>query len=118
MVVGSTGFFDGVHKGHQSVINRVCAIAKEQGCKSAVFTFWPHPRAVLQQDAAKFRLLTTLDEKKNLLLNYGIDEVIVLPFDKEFANQTTREFFKNYLLDRYGVSTLVVGYDQLSLIHI
>ncbi|MEN6618962.1 MAG: bifunctional riboflavin kinase/FAD synthetase [Rikenellaceae bacterium] len=112
MVVGSTGFFDGVHKGHQSVINRVCAIAKEQGCKSAVFTFWPHPRAVLQQDAAKFRLLTTLDEKKNLLLNYGIDEVIVLPFDKEFANQTTREFFKNYLLDRYGVSTLVVGYDH------
>jgi len=112
MVIGSTGFFDGVHKGHLSVIKKVCSLAKEQGCKSLVFTFWPHPRAVLQQDAAKFRLLTTLEEKKNLLLNYGIDEVIVLPFDKEFANLTTREFFKNYLVDKYGVTTLVVGYDH------
>ncbi|MFA6335865.1 MAG: bifunctional riboflavin kinase/FAD synthetase [Bacteroidales bacterium] len=112
MVVGSTGFFDGVHKGHLSVINSVCSIAKEQGCKSAVFTFWPHPRAVLQQDAAKFRLLTSLEEKKALLHNYGIDEVIVLPFDKEFANQTTREFFKKYLVERCGVTTLVVGYDH------
>jgi len=112
MVVGSTGFFDGVHKGHLAVINKVCLLAREQGCKSMIFTFWPHPRAVLQQDAAKFRLLTTLEEKRNLLMNYGIDEVVVLPFDKEFANQTTRDFFKNYLLDRYHVSTLVVGYDH------
>ncbi|OFY41709.1 MAG: riboflavin biosynthesis protein RibF [Bacteroidetes bacterium GWF2_40_14] len=112
MVVGSTGFFDGVHRGHLAVINKVCLLAREQGCRSLVFTFWPHPRAVLQQDAAKFRLLTTLEEKRNLLINYGIDEVVVLPFDKDFANQTTREFFKNYLSDRYQVSTLVVGYDH------
>lgn len=112
MVVGSVGFFDGVHKGHLSVIDRVCSLAKKQGCKSSVFTFWPHPRAVLQHDAAKFRILTTLEEKKNLLYNYGIEEVIVLPFDKDFARQTTREFFKNYLVERFGVTTLVVGYDH------
>jgi len=112
MVVGSIGFFDGVHKGHQSVINRVCTIAKEQGCESSVFTFWPHPRAVLQQDAAKFRILTTLEEKKNLLHNYGIDNVIVLPFDKEFASQTTREFFKTCLVDKFDVKTLIIGYDH------
>ncbi len=112
MVVGSTGFFDGVHRGHLAVINKVCTLAREQGCRSVIFTFWPHPRAVLQQDAAKFRLLTTLDEKRNLLLNYGIDEVVVLPFDKSFANQTTKDFFKNYLSDKYHVSTLVVGYDH------
>lgn len=112
MVVGSTGFFDGVHKGHLSVIRKVSSIAKEQGCKSIVFTFWPHPRAVLQQDAAKFRLLTSLEEKKALLHNYGIDRVVVIPFDKEFANQTTKEFFEKYLVGKYGVTTLVVGYDH------
>jgi len=112
MVVGTVGFFDGVHKGHQSVINSVCALAKEQGCESYVFTFWPHPRAVLQQDAAKFRILTTLEEKKNLLHSYGIDNVIVLPFDKEFASQTTKEFFKKCLLDKFDVRFLVVGYDH------
>ncbi len=112
MVVGSTGFFDGVHKGHLSVINNVCSIAKEQGCKSVIFTFWPHPRAVLQQDAAKFRLLTSLEEKRALLHSYGIDKVVVLPFDKEFASQTTKEFFTKYLVGKYGVTTLVVGYDH------
>ncbi len=112
MVVGSTGFFDGVHKGHLSVIKTVCSIAKEQGGRSVIITFWPHPRAVLQQDAAKFRLLTTLEEKKNLLISYGIDEVIVLPFDKEFAGQSTEDFFKNYLIDKFHITDLVVGYDH------
>lgn len=112
MVIGTVGFFDGVHKGHLSVINKVCSLAKEQGCKSSVFTFWPHPRAVLQLDAAKFRILTTLEEKKSLLYNYGIDEVIVLPFDKEFASQSTEAFFKNFLVEKFGVTTLVVGYDH------
>jgi len=112
MVVATTGFFDGVHRGHLSVINKVRSIAKEQGAKAVVVTFWPHPRAVLQQDAAKFRLLTSLQEKKDLLIQYGMDEVVVFPFDKEFARQTTREFFRNYLVKELGVSILVAGYDH------
>lgn len=112
MVVAATGFFDGVHRGHRSVLNRVSTIAKEQGALSAVVTFWPHPRAVLQQDAAKFRLLTTLEEKQALLHALGIDHVHVLTFNKEFAKQSTAQFFSKYLKDQFNVSTLVAGYDH------
>ncbi|MDD2583620.1 MAG: bifunctional riboflavin kinase/FAD synthetase [Bacteroidales bacterium] len=112
MVVAATGFFDGVHRGHRSVLNRVSTLAKEQGALSAVVTFWPHPRAVLQQDAAKFRLLTTLEEKKALLHALGIDHVHVLTFNKEFAKQSTAQFFSKYLKDQFNVSTLVAGYDH------
>ena len=112
MVIGTTGFFDGVHRGHQAVISKVYSLAKECGGRSVVVTFWPHPRAVLQQDAAKFRLLTSLDEKRKLIKSLGIDEVVVLPFNKEFAKQSTEEFFKTYLVDMLGIETLVVGYDH------
>jgi len=112
MVVASTGFFDGVHKGHRSVLETTRDIALSEGCQSAVITFWPHPRAVLQQDAAKFRLLTSLEEKRKLILSMGIDQVHVIGFDKEFAKQTTEEFFKNHLKEKFGVTTLVAGYDH------
>jgi len=112
MVIAGTGFFDGVHKGHSSVLERVCSLAKEQGGRSAVITFWPHPRAVLQQDAARFRLLTSLEEKKKLLHSIGIEDVHVLTFDREFAKQTTEQFFLKYLKERFGVTTLVAGYDH------
>jgi len=112
MVVAATGFFDGVHRGHRAVLDTVCSLAKKQGKQSAVVTFWPHPRAVLQQDAAKFRLLTTLEEKKNLLHSLGIDIVHVLTFDKEFAKQTTAQFFSKYLKEQFNVTTLVAGYDH------
>ncbi len=112
MVVASTGFFDGVHKGHRAVLERARDIARKQGMESAVITFWPHPRAVLQQDAAKFRLLTTLEEKRKLILSLGIDNVHVLEFDKEFAKQSTEQFFVNYLREKFDVTILVVGYDH------
>ncbi len=112
MVVACTGFFDGVHRGHRAVLDEVIRIASSKGCKSAVITFWPHPRAVLQQDAVRFRLLNSLEEKQKLLHSIGIDEVHILPFDREFARQTTEEFFRKYLKVKFAVRTLVVGYDH------
>jgi riboflavin kinase/FMN adenylyltransferase len=112
MVVAATGFFDGVHRGHRAVLEQVRQIASSRGKYSAVVTFWPHPRAVLQQDAQKFRLLTTLKEKESIMYSLGIDKVYVLPFDKEFAKQTTAEFFENYLVKKFNVSVLVAGYDH------
>lgn len=112
MVVAATGFFDGVHRGHRAVLDKICALAKSGGGTSAIITLWPHPRTVLQQDAAKFRLLTSIDEKVALMRAYGIDEVHTLKFDREFASQTTEEYFKNYLIDKYKVTTLVIGYDH------
>jgi riboflavin kinase/FMN adenylyltransferase len=112
MVVACTGFFDGIHLGHRAVIERVCTLAKEHGCKSLVITFWPHPRAVLQQDAVNFRLITSLEEKIEMLTSIGIDSVEVIPFTKDFARLTTKEFFQDYLLKKYGVNHFVVGYDH------
>ena len=112
MVVAATGFFVGVHRGHRAVLEKISALAKEQGDTSAVITLWPHPRTVLQQDAAKFRLLNSLEEKISLIKSFGIDEVFTLKFDKEFASQTTEEYFRDYLIRRLNVRTLVIGYDH------
>ena len=112
MVVAATGFFDGVHKGHKKVLSLLCEIAAQEGKKSAVITFWPHPRNVLQQQAYSLRLLTSLEEKKTLVKSVGVNKFITIPFCKEFSRNTTREFLKDYLKDKYGVSTLIIGYDH------
>ena len=112
MVVAATGFFDGVHIGHQAVLSALCRLAEEQGTPPVVITFWPHPRAVLQSDAAKFRLLNGLEEKKELLLLYGVSHVHVLSFSQEFSLMSARTFFADCLQAQYGVTHLVVGYDH------
>ena len=85
VAVVTTGLCDGVHLGHRHVIETVVSSALERGEEAIVVTFWPHPRTVLQQDARDFRLLTSLEEKKALLMAAGIDRVEVLPFTREFA---------------------------------
>jgi len=112
MVVAATGFFDGLHLGHKKVIEELTSIAEAQGGESMIISFWPHPRTVLQQDAYKLRLLTTLEEKRELCFSLGIDRFEVICFDKEFSQLSTEEFFKHYLIGKYNVSTLVVGYDH------
>ena len=104
MVVAATGFFDGVHTGHRKVLEQLCALAHSENKKSAVITFWPHPRSVLQQDAYALRLLTTLEEKKALIKGVGVNKVIVIPFTKEFSNLSTADFLKEYLAEKYEVS--------------
>lgn len=112
MVVAATGFFDGVHKGHRKVLDTLCNIARSEGKRSAVVTFWPHPRSVLQQNADNLRLLNSLDEKRELIKRAGVDDFFVLPFSKEFSLLSSREFVADYLRDRFGVSTLIIGYDH------
>ena len=111
-MIAATGFFDGVHKGHRKVLETVSTIASEKKEESAVITFWPHPRTVLQQDAGDLRLLNTIEEKKRLIESAGIDRTIVIPFTRQFSALSTEEFLKQYLIDKYGVSTLVIGYDH------
>ncbi len=112
MSVAATGFFDGVHRGHRCVVNEVIRLAKEKSLKSQIVTFWPHPRGVLQQEAYNLRLLTSLEEKKELFYSMGISDVTVLEFTKEFSRLTTEEFVKEYLIGKCGVKVLVVGYDH------
>ena len=86
------GVFDGVHLGHLRVLDRLKEIAKEKGGESVVFTLWPHPRIVLNKDIESLRLLTNIEEKKELLSKTGIDHLIVCPFTKEFSQKEKRKF--------------------------
>lgn len=111
VAVATTGFFDGVHLGHRRVIDTLVSRAREEGREALVVTFWPHPRAVLQQDARGLMLLTGLEEKKEMLRDLGVDRVEVLPFSRKFASLTALDYLK-LLKEKFKVSTLVMGYDN------
>ena len=111
-MIATTGFFDGVHCGHRLVIERLVSLARERGDESLVVTFWPHPRAVLQNGARELRLLNTLEEKKELLRGLGVSRVEVLDFSRAFASLSAEEYLRDVLRDRLGVTTLLVGYDN------
>lgn len=105
------GTFDGVHKGHKSILEKLKNSSKETGCESLVLTFFPHPRMVLQQ-AEGLKLLNTMDEKAHLLELFGIDNLIIHPFSKEFSRLTAEEFVKDVLVDRLNTKKIIIGYDH------
>ena len=111
-MIATTGFFDGVHLGHRLVIERLVSLAHARGDESLVVTFWPHPRAVLQDGARELRLLNSLEEKKELLRVLGVDRVEVLDFTRSFAALTAGQYLREILRDRFGVTTLLMGYDN------
>ena len=110
-MVVATGFFDGVHVGHRHVIEQLVKAAAVRGDESMVITFWPHPRNVLQKEARMLRLLTTLQEKKDILHSLGVDHVEVLRFTKDFSAMTTEEYLR-LIMERYGAKTVLLGYDN------
>ena len=105
------GFFDGVHQGHQYLLRRLVDEARQAGLLSCVITFDRHPRQVLQTDYCP-RLLTTFEERKELLAQTGIDLCVILPFSSEMAALSAKDFMKDILLDRIGVKRLYIGYDH------
>lgn len=111
-MVVTTGFFDGVHLGHRQVIESLVRLACERETESTVVTFWPHPRTVLQNDARNFRLLSTLEEKRIMLLAAGVDRVEVLHFTREFAALSAEEYLRKYVIGQFGGEALVLGYDN------
>ena len=110
-MVVATGFFDGVHVGHRLVIQQLVEAAAVRGDESMVMTFWPHPRNVLQKEARTLRLLTTLAEKKQMLLDLGVDHIEVLPFTRDFSAMTTEQYLR-MLMEKYGAKTVLLGYDN------
>ena len=111
-MVVATGFFDGVHLGHRFLIERLIDEAHRRGTQSLIVTFWPHPRNVLQNEARDFRLLTSMQEKKDLLLAMGVDRVEVLDFTRAFSQLTMRDYIRQVLIGRFGAKCLVLGYDN------
>ena len=109
--VATIGFFDGVHRGHCYLIERVKSMARADGLKSMVITFDRHPREVLQSDYRP-QMLTTLAEKVRLLRDTGVDRVEVLHFTRSLAALSARDFMREVLRDRLGVRKLVIGYDH------
>ena len=111
-MVVATGFFDGVHLGHRQVIRQLVEAAAVRGVESTVLTFWPHPRNVLQKEARDLRLLTTLQQKKEILLELGVDHVEVLPFTKDFSTMTVEEYLRETVIGKYGGTAILLGYDN------
>jgi len=109
--VTTIGTFDGVHIGHQKIINKVVKLAKKLGFTPIVLTLFPHPRMVLQKDNS-IKLLNTIDERIDILKSYGIAEVIVKEFTHEFANLSAQEYVKDILIDKLNTKHIVVGYDH------
>ena len=112
MAIVTTGFFDGVHLGHRHVISSLVSAAEARGEESVVVTFWPHPRTVLQDGARELRLLTSLQEKKQVLAELGVDKVQVLEFSREFSRLTVEEYLKEYVIGRFNADTVLIGYDN------
>ncbi len=105
------GTFDGVHFGHQKIIEKLVYEAKKANKKSVVLTFFPHPRMVLQKDAS-IQLINTIEERATLLEKTGLDYLIIHPFSKEFSRMSALEFVRDILVNHLNISKLIIGYDH------
>ncbi|MGO8944291.1 MAG: bifunctional riboflavin kinase/FAD synthetase [Syntrophobacteraceae bacterium] len=104
------GNFDGVHKGHQALFQRVKQLAEELNGESVVVTFDPHPLEVLFPEKAP-SFITSHRHKLDLIASCGIDATIVIPFDHKFSGMSAREFVEVLLVEKIGAKAIVVGHD-------
>lgn len=105
------GTFDGVHVGHKKILEKIIQNTNNSDYESLVLTFFPHPRTILQT-ATEMKQLNTIDEKSNLIEKAGIDNLVIHPFDKEFASLSAEEFVKKVLVDIFNIQKIVIGYDH------
>lgn len=110
--VVTLGTFDGVHLGHQKILNRIRAIADETLGETVLVTFWPHPRLVLYPEEHNIRLLSTFEEKTHMLQRLGVDHLVTLPFTKDFSQLRSEDFVQEILVDKINTKILVIGYDH------
>ncbi len=109
--VVTSGTFDGVHIGHQQILNRLKEVALMNDGETVLITFWPHPRLVLFPDEPLF-MITSIEERARILRYNGIDHLIIIPFTREFAEISSDAFIKNILVDKIGTKKLVIGYNH------
>jgi riboflavin kinase/FMN adenylyltransferase len=106
------GTFDGVHLGHQQIIKRLVELKKKQGGEIVLFTFAPHPRKVLFPEQSDLKLITTTQEKCELLQQFGVDHVLVYPFTKAFSQMQAQDYISDIIAKGLKTKTLVIGYDH------
>ncbi|HNK40466.1 MAG TPA: riboflavin biosynthesis protein RibF, partial [Flavobacteriales bacterium] len=108
----TTGTFDGVHLGHQTILRRLMETARREGGQSVLFTFHPHPRMVLFPHDNELKLLNTRKEQNELLEAAGLDHLIVVPFSRGFSRMHALDFVRDTLVDQLRIHAMVIGYDH------
>lgn len=113
-VVLTVGTFDGVHRGHHVILDKLKEISKENNLKNMLITFHPHPQIVLQKpELPPVKLLTTMDERIELFKKAGLDSLLIIPFTYEFSQTTPEVFVKDYLVKYTNLKFVLTGYDHL-----
>lgn len=110
--VVTVGTFDGVHEGHRALMETVSEKAKKRKARSVVVTFDPHPRSIIQSKGTSIRLLTSLQERAEILESMEIDFLCVIPFTRDFSLLSSEEFVKDVIFKNIGISEFVIGYDH------
>lgn len=105
------GTFDGVHTGHQHILQQLQEAAHACNGETVIITFDPHPREVLAGDKT-VRLLTTLEEKISLLAHWGIHHLVVVPFTREFSELSATAYLEDFLISTFRPHTIIIGYDH------
>lgn len=108
----TVGTFDGVHAGHRAILDTVVEEAGKQSARSVLVTFDPHPRDIINPGDAGIKLLTTIQERSEILNELGIDEMVVIPFNRDFSLLSSEEFVRDIIYEKIGVSQFVIGYDH------
>ena len=109
--VATLGTFDGIHLGHQAILEQVQEVAAKESLTPVLITFNPHPQVVLNPEKAPL-LLTAYEEKEQFIPDYFKGKVLVLTFDDKLRNMSAEEFVKSILVDKVGVKRLIIGYDH------
>lgn len=110
--VVTVGTFDGIHLGHKKIISDLNGIKNRKNLRSVVVTFEPHPQLILKNKHKEIKLLSTTEEKLFEFETLGVDLVYILKFTREFSELNAEEFYKNYLIERIGMTDIVLGYDH------
>ncbi|WP_207535005.1 bifunctional riboflavin kinase/FAD synthetase [Desertivirga arenae] len=106
------GTFDGVHFGHRKIINRLTEVASQSGGESVILTFFPHPRMILQPENSSLKLITTIDEKAELIEKLGVDHLIITPFTRDFSNLSAETYIQQILVEKIGTKKIIIGFDH------
>jgi len=109
--VVTIGTFDGVHAGHQKIIERLVKTAKTSDLESVILTFFPHPRMVLQKESG-IKLINSIEERKQILEKTGIDHLVIHPFTREFSQLSALEFVRDILVNQLRAKKIIIGYDH------